>query len=359
MQNLDENLRSLICDKIDTNGSISIKNFMEIVLYHPKFGYYYNNQIIGHKGDFITAPEINQIFGELITICLIKQWEKFGKPNDFNLIEFGPGKGTLMLDILRTANSFNFFSKSINPILFEKSKSLVKIQKKTLKQFNCLWVNSFEKIPEKPTFVIANEFLDSLPIDQIISYNNEWYKREIFHKKCELFFDKSYKLKVQPKFKPFSDGNIVEINNTAKIFIEKIINLISKHGFSAIFIDYGFPDNKIITGDTLKGIRNHKFASIFKNLGSTDISSWVNFSQILETKPNEIISHGPISQKMFLINLGIKERVENIGHNILPNERRKLLADFERLISISQMGKLFNVIGFSKKNYKKIPGFNY
>ena len=359
MSSFDRNLRKLICDEIDFKGSLSVKRFMEIALYHPKFGYYSNNHIIGNKGDFITAPEINQVFGELISVCLINQWERFGKPKNFNLIEFGPGKGTLMLDILRTSSSSNEFSNSINPILFEKSKPLIRIQKETLKDFNCTWVNSFKKIPSRPTFVIANEFLDSLPINQIIAFNHEWYRREIFHSNYELFFDKSDKLKVQPECTPNSDGDIIEMSYAAESFIKKTVDLISKQGFSAIFIDYGLTENKTITGETLKGIRNHQFSSILDNLGSTDISSWVNFNKISKIKLNNINIHGPISQKTFLNNLGIKERIENLSYNLLPNQRRKLLADFERLISINQMGKLFNVIGFSKSKYKKLPGFEY
>ena len=354
----DKFLRDLICEEIDQKGSIALDKFINHCLYNPEYGYYNKNKIIGKDGDFITSPEISQMFGELILISFIYQWENSKKPKEFNLIELGPGNGTLMLDMLKTAKKYpNFFSK-LNPILFEKSSALKKIQRKLLSEFNCIWVNSFDKINQKPSFIVANEFLDSFPIKQIVSRNGNWYENVILHKNRNFYFGIGEKIIDQNLPNAIPDGKIIEISMQSDFFFSKLLNLISLNGLSLIIIDYGKITEDYPIGNTLQGVRKHKAASIFDNLGETDITSLVNFKRLVNKISPNIRVQGPITQKEYLYNLGIKDLTEKISLILPVNERRGLLSSFERLVSNKHMGQVFKVLGLSNFNFSNLPGFN-
>ena len=178
MKVLDANLKTKIISHIKDNGPINLSSFMEMCLHDKQFGYYSNSNVIGQNGDFITAPEVSQVFGELIAANII---DNQIKSNFFkaNIVDLGPGKGTLISDILSTIKKLKKSNYYLNPILYEKSDILKKIQKNKLKINNCSWIKNINKINELPTYFIANEFFDALPIDQYVSQNGRWHQRNI------------------------------------------------------------------------------------------------------------------------------------------------------------------------------------
>ena len=349
-------IREKIKSFIKLNGSISLENFMEIALFDNNNGYYNTNKIIGQKGDFITSPEINQIFSEMILTNIYNQWESLGKPKNFSIIDLGPGKGSMMRDILLKSSFSKEFSDGINPILYEKSKILKNVQKSNLGEFNCHWVENINQFPKIPSFIIANEFFDSLPINQFISLNGDWYNHSIFYRNGKFYFDIGKKAKLV-NFKPTRDGVIKEISFHSKKIFSNLVNFIIKYGSSILIIDYGQTEENFVNGNTVQAMNKHRSVDIFDDIGNTDISSWVDFSIFKKISEDKLNSFGPISQKAFLYNLGIRERFEFIAKNKTPNQRRSLLQDFERLVSENHMGQLFKVFGLSEKKLKNFPGF--
>ena len=354
----NEKLKKKIKNIIVHQGPIDLSRYMEICLHDKDFGYYsHNNQVIGEKGDFITAPEISQVFGELIALNLFGNFNN-SKINKINLVELGPGKGTLMNDILSTFDKIKDNNLSINPLLFEKSNYLKTLQEKKLLNHKCKWIKKINEIPNLPTYFIANEFFDALPINQIISKDGLWYERKIDFKDDNLLFSSGDKLSNQPKESPYPDGKILEERPKTKIIIKIIIDIILKNEGSLIIIDYGQTNEKILNSNSIQSIKDHKVSSIFENLGTTDISSWVNFSDIINSLPKNINIQGPITQREYLMNLGIKERFEKLGKNKSSSIRRSLFAGFERLVSNSYMGQAFKVMVLSSEKLSKFAGFN-
>tara|TARA_Y100001960_G_scaffold265711_1_gene288880 strand:+ start:506 stop:1585 length:1080 start_codon:yes stop_codon:yes gene_type:complete len=359
MRNIaNEKLKKKIKNIIVNQGPIDLSMFMEICLHDNDFGYYsLNNQVIGEKGDFTTAPEISQVFGELIALNLFDNF-KNSKINKINLVELGPGKGTLMNDILSTFDKIKNNNISINSLLFEKSSHLKGLQEKNLLHHKCKWIKNINEIPNLPTYFIANEFFDALPINQVISKGGLWYERKIDLKDDNLFFSSGKMLSNQPKENPYPDGKVLEESPETKKIIKIILEIIMKNEGSLLIIDYGQTNEKILNSNSIQSIKDHKVSSIFENLGTTDISSWVNFSDIINSLPKNINIQGPITQREYLINLGIKERFEKLGKNKSSIIRRSLFADFERLVSNSYMGQAFKVMVLSSKKLSQFTGFN-
>ncbi len=353
---MPDSIKEKIIQNIKRNGSISLENFMEMALFDKNYGYYNKNKIIGKKGDFVTSSEINQIFSELLLINIHDQWNILGKPKNFSIIDLGPGRGSMIKDILLKSSFSKEFSDGINPILFEKSKILKKIQKKNLSGFNCHWVDNINQFPKLPSFIIANEFFDSLPINQFISLNGEWHDHSIFYKNNKFYFDIGKKTRLI-NLKPHQDGVIKEVSFESKKIFSDLVNFIIKFGASILIIDYGQTEENIIDGNTVQAIQKHKPINIFEDIGNSDISSWVNFSIFEEINKERLNTFGPITQKTFLYNLGIKDRIEFIAKDKTPNQRRSLLQDFERLVSDNHMGQLFKVFGLSEKKITKLQGF--
>ena len=194
MKVLDANLKTKIISHIKNNGPINLSSFMEMCLHDKQFGYYSNSNVIGKNGDFITAPEVSQVFGELIAANII---DNQIKSNFFkaNIVDLGPGKGTLISDILSTIKKLKKSNYYLNPILYEKSDILRQIQKNKLKINNCSWIKNINEINELPTYFIANEFFDALPIDQYISENGRWHQRNINYKNNNFYFEVGEKIK--------------------------------------------------------------------------------------------------------------------------------------------------------------------
>ncbi|KAB1227822.1 NADH dehydrogenase [ubiquinone] complex I, assembly factor 7 [Morella rubra] len=317
-------------------GPISVAEYMEEVLTNPKAGFYINRDVFGAEGDFITSPEVSQMFGEMVGVWALCLWEQMGQPNKVNLVELGPGRGTLMADLLRGASKFNNFTKSLHIHMVECSPTLQKLQHSNLKcndEDNTVdkvnkrsvsmlagtpvtWHAALEQVPSGvPTILIAHEFFDALPVHQfqlsikLMKALQEWAATEELAKLDQI-----------------------EVCPQAMELTQSIANRISSNGGGALIIDYGL--NAVIS-DSLQAIRKHKFVDILDDPGSADLSAYVDFASIrhsAEEISGDVSIHGPITQSQFLGSLGINFRVEALLQNCTEEQAESLRTGYWRLV---------------------------
>ena len=348
MNILKEKIHNIIVE----NGPISIASFMEISLSDKKYGYYRKKMPLGSKGDFVTSPDISQIFGEIIGIWILDVWIKLKEPNNFQIVDLGGGRGTLLKDINRVLKN-----KIKNFIFIDINEELIKLQKKALNG-----ATHFEKIndiPKKPTIFIGNEFLDTFPVHQFIKKNNYWKEVCVNSDNKELFFSyettKLSKKLISSNFVNLKEDSIIEINFKVREIINNISNFIKKNSGTAIFFDYGYLDGY---GDSFQGIKDNKPINPLSDPGFVDLTSHVNFKDIkLQAKKNNINFYGPNTQNLFLEEMGAIQRLRILERNAKDHQRKDLRIGLNRLMSDKEMGNLFKVIALSSKNFPSLEGF--
>ena len=333
---------------LNNKKNFRLDKFIESVLFASN-GYYLINKPIGKKFDFVTSPEISQMFGEIIGVYLLYHWrEKIN--SKFNLIELGPGNGTLFKDIERTAQILpNFFEKAdIN--LIEINRKLIKIQKDNLNYFTLSKIKWSEVLSFKsklPSIIYSNEFFDCFPVRQFLNNNNHWFERYVKFNEKESKYYSIYKRvnskKILDYLSKYEKQKIYEVSYSRNKYFEQICKYLKKNRGICILIDYGY--NEKIINFTLQSIYNHKKTSIFENIGQQDISSHVNFNELIEIAiQNKLQINEFISQRDFLIKYGILERKKKL---LIKNSNvKKNLIDDEvdRLINVDRMGKLFKFL---------------
>ena len=364
-----KNLEQILKKRILHFGPISISDFILEANLNSRFGYYNNKLPFGKKRDYITSPEISQMFGELLGIWSVDCWKKMGKPRKFNIVELGPGSGILMKDFLRVIKLHTEFVHNCNQIyLFETSHLLKKIQKRTLLNLDSKiskkikWIKNLNHISEIPFILIANEFFDALPIKQIQLTKLGWRERMLNYdnKKKNFFISYSNNPTILEKFLPKKEmckriGSIYEIPFNMISFLETLFNKIKKIKSACLIIDYA-KNRKF--GNSIKSIKKHKIIDPLKEIGNSDISSHVNFNLIKKTsKKFNLITKGPVSQKNFLISLGILYRAETLIKNANYEQKKVLKRGLDFLINENKMGKIFNVISLTNKKINKLLGF--
>ena len=356
------NLTEKIIDLILKNGPIGLDRYMELCLFDKEFGYYTTRDPFGSTGDFITAPEISQMFGELIGAWSVEVWHRLGAPKQFNLIELGPGQGTLMNDLLRTIKLEPAFLKTIELQLVEISPKLKKLQQRTLKKHDIpiTWYKHINDIPVRPSIIIANEFLDAFPIQQHIYKGGDWFERVVKIKdSCGFSIGTNYvhsQLSEHTKQIPLvKNGDILEISDPRSSYFSQICKIIKSQNSACLLIDYGY--TKYSIGDTLQAIKDHQFVDILESPGESDLTAHVNFAELIDlTRNSKLITHGPITQQEFLVSLGLIERAGKLGYNKEIAVQRQIQNDVNRLVE--QMGTIFKVVALTSKNIT-LPGFNY
>jgi len=340
-------LEEIIRETINKTGPITVANFMELSLGHPEFGYYNTRDPIGFEGDFVTSPEISQIFGELIALWSATCWEQMNFPKKVEVIECGPGRGTLMMDFLRTSKAIPEFDKAINIHFLETSPVLKDRQNKTLNGASIRWHTSLDTVPIGPTVLIANEFLDALPVHQLVKTPGGWAERRIKRADKGFMFitDKPSsrtKAKIPESLRGAATGSIYEYSSAALEIADKIVERFKTAPGYALFIDYGY--DKYETGETLQAVKSQSYADILSNPGEVDLTAHVNFAAL-----SERMSHlgmrtlGPISQASFLISLGIFRRTRDLVKDAKSDQARMLTSGTGRLINLHQMGVLYKV----------------
>jgi len=336
---------------LNNKKNLRLDKFIEIALFGNN-GYYLRKKPIGRKFDFVTSPEISQMFGEIIGVYLVYNWKE--KINSkFNLIELGPGNGTLFKDIERTAKILPNFFENAYVNLIEINKELKKIQKKNLnyfKQSKIRWSKALNFTSELPSIIYSNEFFDCFPVRQFLNNNNNWFERYVkFNEKENKYYSINKRViskKILDYLNKYKRQKIYEVSFSRNKYFEQICKHLKKNRGLCILIDYGY--NKKIKNFTLQAIYNHKKTSIFENIGQQDISSHVNFNELIEiAKQNKLQIKEFVSQRDFLIKYGILERKKklltknsNLNKNLLDEE-------VDRLINVDRMGNLFKCLVIS------------
>ncbi len=350
------------------NNYLDLNTFLNIILYDKQFGFYNSiklkkNELIGQKGHFITAPEISQLFGELIGLWILQLCSENNFHN-INLLELGPGKGTLMKDILRIFSQQKKNVK-IKIHLLEFSNVLKSYQKENLKQYpyELKWYDNIFKIKDQldcnPTIIISNEFFDCLPINQYKFYKtkNIYTKKIIKLDEKNFFFDEKILDQqditlisniIKNDFDTLSEETIIEHSPFISSHIKQICEIILKNNGAKLLIDYGKSDPY---GNTLQSVFKNERSNLFDKIGESDYSSLVDFRNIKQIVENNNLRYYPLkTQREFLLEMGINNRIESLSLNANQFEKRDLLSGYERLISKRQMGDIFKVNCFSNKN---------
>ena len=339
-------LLKVIARNIQDHGPMDLGEYMTLCLSHPEHGYYMTRDPFGRGGDFITAPEVSQLFGEMIGVWFADLWIKMGSPPEFVLLECGPGRGTLMADILRATKSVKGFHEAAQIHLMEISPVLKAAQKAVLDDYDPHWIDDLSVVPASfPVLIVANEFLDALPVRQLERRGGQWMERTV-----SLLGDDM----LMPSYKPLDDAwkpdiidngkdGVFEISLVLNQVIKSVDILLKKQGGAALFIDYGHTQSAM--GDTLQAVKTHRFASIFDTPGESDITAHVDFENIEKIATADGVNvHGPVTQSTFLIELGIRVRAEALKAGAKPDQAKQIEEGLIRLIDTAQMGTLFKVL---------------
>ncbi len=352
MTPLEAHLREVI----SKDGPISVHRFMAEALMHPDHGYYRKNDPLGRDRDFITAPEISQIFGELIGLWLADRWEAMGRPSPVNLVELGPGRGTLMADAIRALSVVPSLRKAIDVHFVESNVTLRAAQAKHTK---AIWHDHLSDVPPGPTLLIANEFFDALPIRQFVRSASGWSERLVAMGEKGFEFslgpDDIESLLIPDSLHNAAAGSIVEVCPDGLDVAAMIGHRLFKYGGAALVIDYGY--GKSAVGDSLQAIRRHQCVDVFHRPGESDLTAHVNFEELAraaETAGVRVL--GPVTQGEFLRTLGIELRAAMLKRRATQKQGADIDAAVRRLTAPDMMGDLFKVMAIQVMDDAP-PGF--
>jgi SAM-dependent MidA family methyltransferase len=332
---------------IEANGPMSVAEYTAHCLGDPERGYYVTRDPFGAAGDFVTAPEVSQMFGEIVGAWLVHAWQLCGAPSPVRLAELGPGRGTLMADMLRVAARAPQFLASLSVHLVETSRALRAVQRATLSRAaaEIHWHEAFQQLPGGPLLLVANEFFDALPIRQFVRIGEAWRERVVgLDATGKLAFGIGPGRLDAALSAP--QGAVAEIRPAADALVADIARRIVADGGAALIIDYGYTESA--AGDTLQAVRGHAFADPLDAPGETDLTAHVDFSALARRARNEGAAvHGPMPQGEFLLALGLRERAARLAASADAATCAGLQAAVERLAGPHGMGTLFKVLAIA------------
>lgn len=342
-----------IAGLIEATGPIPVSDYMAMCLFDPAHGYYTTREPFGAAGDFTTAPEVSQMFGEMVAIWLYRQWQALGRPKNPVIAEMGPGRGTLMKDVLRTLRRLDpALVASASICLVEASPRLAEIQRTTLAGCgaNPVWLAGFVDLPPGPLLFFANELLDCLPIRQFAKTRAGWRERLVT---AGLDGDLAFTVGMtglDPSLLPASgahapEGAILETSLAREALVDEIASRIASTGGAALLIDYGHLETGI--GDTLQAMRAHAHIDALALPGESDLTSHVDFAPLAAIALRYCLSVGAGTQGDFLLAQGLLERAGSLGANKDATAQDRIRTDVERLAEPDQMGNLFKVLEIS------------
>ncbi|MXO91635.1 class I SAM-dependent methyltransferase [Pontixanthobacter aquaemixtae] len=346
-QSLGDSFRRLIRN----TGPISLSHFMG----ESNARYYSGKDPLGDAGDFVTAPEISQMFGELIGLWLADIWIRAGREERVYYVELGPGRGTLAKDALRAARKYGLEPR----IHFvETSQKLKDIQLKEVP--GAIWHDDLSSVPmDGPILLVANEFFDALPVRQLVRDADGWRERMVGLDGDEFVFvagSQPMDAAVPAQWRDVEPGTILEsCPGAAAVMYEAAGRLVDQSG-AALFIDYGFDTLK--PGSTLQAVHRHQKVPVFANPGGADLTAHVDFEtlgRIAESRDAKIL--GTVGQGAWLRSLGIESRAQNLAQTA-PQYAHEILAAKDRLVADDQMGKLFKVMGLTSPDWPEGVGFS-
>ncbi len=348
-------LRDIITAQITAYGPMRIDDYMSTCLLHPQHGYYTTRPPFGAQGDFITAPEISQMFGELIGLTLAQAWLDQGAPAQFTLAELGPGRGTLMADAMRAASRVAGFAEAAQITLLEASPALRQVQAETLKGYSPNWVPSIDALPTQPTYLIANEFFDALPIRQFVRDGSRWRERQVGVQDGTLAFGLG-PAQPQPalahRSEDTKDSDLIEDCAAAAPILTTLAARIATHGGAALVFDYG--DWRSL-GDTLQAVQDHKTTDPLASPGMADLTAHVDFEALVRaTAP---CAHTRVTtQGVFLERIGITARTTALAQSLSGAALETHIAAHRRLTHPQEMGNLFKVFGILPQGAPPLSG---
>ena len=357
-------LTELLKERIAGEGPIAVHDFMEAALTHPEHGYYTGRMPLGADGDFITAPEVSQMFGELVGLWCAVMWQAMGGPDPLNLVELGPGRGTLMADALRAASALPPFRAALRLHLVEISPVLRRHQEEALADtgVSVTWHASLETVPAGPMVLVANEFFDALSIRQYVRSGDGWCERlvDAGRNGGGFRFVLEQPLAQPPVMAPglldAPEGSIVEVCPGAMDMVRTIGRRVAEGVGAALVIDYGHAESS--AGDTLQAVRGHAYSEVLDGPGTADLTAHVDFASLSRAAyAGGAEVHGPVTQAAFLGQLGIQERGEALLGAAVPEQHEEILSAHRRLVHPEEMGILFKVLALTHPDLPDPPGF--
>jgi SAM-dependent MidA family methyltransferase len=349
---------------IKVAGPMPVAKYMAMCLSHPEYGYYVNRDPFGAAGDFTTAPEISQMFGELIGLWAVAVWRMLGAPSPVYIVELGPGRGTLMADALRAARVVPAFDEAITVHLVESSPALRRMQRRRLEEYKkeVTWYGSLAEVPSGPTLLFANEFFDAVPVNQAVKRDGKWYERTVevgpgdrlrfgIAREPISFFDQT----IPQAVRNAPNGAIFEWRSHQMAF--EVGRRVVRGG-AALIIDYGHRHSDI--GETLQAVRAHRYDNPLSAPGLADLSAHVDFEALgFAAARMGARVHGPVEQGTLLRSLGLEQRARGLKARASAEQAQAIDAAISRLTDVDErgMGRMFKAIGFSDPRLIVLPGF--
>lgn len=360
MNPLDRLIREMIIE----NGPMSLETYMALALTHPVHGYYASHNPLGKRGDFVTAPEISQMFGELIGLWCVAVWRAMGEPHPLLLAELGPGRGTLMADALRAAEVAPGFVSALDVRLVETSEVLRQIQWTALEDLGLAvsWHGSADELPDGPAIILANEFFDCLPVRQFVGCADGWHERLIgLDSAGQLCFGLAPD--PEPGFAaPGEPGCVFEAGLPAARFMTRLAARIAMQDGALLVIDYGYDTPG--RGETLQAVRGHRFADPLRDAGEADLTAHIDFCALVRAaRAAGAEVFGPVPQGDWLARLGIYERARKLRERANADQRAEIGSALHRLAGMGRcsdertMARLFKALAVVRPGLGVPPGF--
>jgi NADH dehydrogenase [ubiquinone] 1 alpha subcomplex assembly factor 7 len=362
----DENspLENEIRRLIGIAGPMPVATYMRLCLTHPQYGYYINRDPFGTGGDFVTAPEISQMFGELIGVWLASVWEQLGSPENMRLIELGPGRGTMLLDALRAAKTVPGFQRAIVLHLVEISPALQKVQERRLAPLGLPihWHAALEDVPAGPCLIVANEFIDALPVHQAVKQADGWHERVI-----EIAADGAFVIGTARDPLPHFEATLprgLRLSPAGSIYEWRAdgfameIGRRVREGGAALIVDYGHAWYGL--GETLQAVSGHTYSDPLRSPGQVDLTAHVDFEALAQRAESMGARvHGPIAQRDWLRRLGVDQRATALKAHAPYGKTVEIDQALSRLTAggAKGMGELCKAFAITDPKLKSVPGF--
>jgi NADH dehydrogenase [ubiquinone] 1 alpha subcomplex assembly factor 7 len=345
---------------IEERGPITVEQYMQLALGHPDLGYYMSRDPFGATGDFTTAPEISQMFGELIGLWAAEVWSSLGSPDPVRLVELGPGRGTLISDALRAARIVPAFRNALDVRLIETSPTMAAMQHELLVDCGVAvsWGQSLKDVPDGPAIIVGNEFLDALPVRQFVRVSGQWRERTVrMNGDGKLVFD------VADKPEPYirasaANGEVLEVNPSGHRLMFELGARLVRQGGAALMIDYGHAITGF--GDTLQALRAHRFVDPLAAPGDCDLTAHVDFAAMARSaSATGAAVYGPVDQGDFLRAIGIDLRTKALAERATADRAEEFQRARARLVGKNQgeMGALFKAMAVADRKLRPPPGF--
>ncbi len=361
---MNDGLSGVLRKHIKEFGPLHIGAFMEMALAHPVYGYYMRGDPFGAGGDFTTSPEISQMFGEVIGAWTADIWMRLGAPGKFAVVECGPGRGTLMQDLLRAASGIRGFREALSVHLIEISPALKAIQQGRLSGAGAQWHSHISEVDTAaPSVVLANEFLDALPVRQLVRVPGGWRERAVGHDGNKFHFGLAeaptqlIQLLGDNINARVSEGDIVEVSPERSRYFSEICRFVSERGGCALAIDYGHSVGAS-PGDTLQAVFKHQYCDVLEHVGEADLTAHVDFGSLAKIASGMGMRVcGPVGQGDFLSRIGIGLRAEKLAGIANPSQKDNIMQALARLTEPDQMGNLFKVMAVTDQQDFELAGF--